>query len=188
MSSTDILLVLNLIILITGFVILGLLVRNWIGKKSEVPKRAHSFSPLPSVYASSPSHPDHPMVHQRWRNEVKRTIELQCLSIRNAVAKQTIDIHQTEMELAPKSFLFDDDILKEVYQPEQLDILNEFLSTFQKYLELHWYTKERRMKTVFTGRISNIDSEAGRMVYRSKLVVNEFDRLYQQLMNFKNEQ
>lgn len=188
MSITDILLTLMLISQLAGFIILGLLMRKWTGKKQEIPKRPKSFPSLPSVYANHPSFPDHPLINQRWRNEVKRTIELQCLSIRNAVAKQTIDIHQTEMDLAPKAYLFDEEILKEVYHPEQLNILTEFLSTFHKYLELHWYTKERRMKTVFTGRISNIDSEAGRMVYRSKLVVNEFDRLYQQLMNFKSDQ
>lgn len=181
MVTVEILLILILVIQVSGFLILGLLIHKWTSKRSTMNNQKPPIPAPKPVYSRTSPMSEHPMVYQKWREEVKRTIEYQCLSIRNAVVKQTIDIHQKEMELAPKAFLFDEEILREVYPPEQLDILNEYLATFHKYLELHWYTKERRLKSVFSGRISNIDSEAGRMVYRSKLVVNEFDRLYNQL-------
>lgn len=123
----------------------------------------------------------HPMVEQKWEEEVKRTIEYQCLSIRNAVFKQTIDIHRREIELAPKDFLFDREILIRIYTPNELDIIDRFIQTFDAYLAECWYTKDGKLKTVFSGRISNVHSEAGNLIHRSKYLTQELDHLLKQL-------
>lgn len=184
MSLDQFLLVIILTVQIAGFLFIGMLFINRTGKTSnQASSKPEKPNVTHSIYQQSPPLPDHPVVHQKWRDEVKRTIELQCLSIRNAVSKQTVDIHQKEIEFAPRHFLFDEDVLQEVYNEKELDLLKTFLATYHKYLELHWLTKEQRLKTVFSGRISNVDSEAGRMVYRSKVVVNEFDRLLAELRN-----
>ncbi|SER44338.1 hypothetical protein [Salisediminibacterium halotolerans] len=116
-----------------------------------------------------------------WREEVKRTVEYQCLNIRNAVFKQTVDIHQREIELAPKHFLIDRDVLVDVYSRNELAIIDGFLRSFHHYLEEHWYTTDRQLKSVFPGSISNTQSEAGKVVYRSKQLTAEFDQLLAQL-------
>ncbi|ADH99686.1 hypothetical protein [Salisediminibacterium selenitireducens] len=183
MSLDHLLSVAILTVQIIGFLFIGIMIRNRSGRSAgrQTPYKPEQ-QPEPKVhYRQAPPMPDHPIVHQKWRDEVKRTIELQCLSIRNAVSKQTVDIHQKEIEFAPRQFLFDEDVLQEVYDQEERDLLKTFLETYHKYLELHWLTKDQRLKTVFSGRISNVDSEAGRMVYRSKVVVKEFDRLLNEL-------
>ena len=182
MSLDQFLSVTILTVQVIGFLVIGLMIRR---KKerttAQTSKRPEQQQGPPLRFQEAPPMPDHPIVHQKWRDEVKRTIELQCLTIRNAVSKQTVDIHQKEIEFAPRRFLFDEDVLQEVYDQDERDLLKTFLATYHKYLELHWLTKEQRLKTVFSGRISNVDSEAGRMVYRSKVVVKEFDRLLSEL-------
>ena len=183
MSLDQYLSVAILTVQIIGFLFIGIMIRNKNGQstRSQTTNRPEQQHEPKIRYRQAPPMPDHPIVHQKWRDEVKRTIELQCLSIRNAVSKQTVDIHQKEIEFAPREFLFDEDVLQEVYDQEERELLKTFLATYHKYLELHWLTKEQRLKTVFSGRISNVDSEAGRMVYRSKVVVKEFDRLLHEL-------
>ena len=153
-------------------------------KPVSVPAAAKSAPPaktMPPDPKMESSQNRHPFVDEKWREEVKRTVELQCLSIRNAVFKQTIDIHQREIELAPKSFLFDEDILEEVYTAEELAVLNTFMDLFQTYLNHHWYTSQQQLKSVFSGRISNVESEAGKLVHRSKYLCSNMDQLLRKL-------
>lgn len=110
-----------------------------------------------------------------WEEEVKRTVELQLMRIRNAVQKQTSSIHKKEIELAPKSFIFDDKKLMKVYNEEQRLILQTYISSFDTYLHRYWYTKNGKLKTVFKGTIENPETQAGQLVRSSHELCHQMD-------------
>ena len=110
-----------------------------------------------------------------WEEEVKRTVELQLMRIRNAVQKQTTSIHKKEIELAPKSFIYDDQMLTKVYKEEQRMILYTFISSFNTYLDRFWYSKKGQLKTVFSGKTDNPETQAGQLAQASHELCHQMD-------------
>lgn len=104
---------------------------------------------------------------EAWDKEIIRTIELQCLRIRNAVDRQTERIHYTEMKLAPKKILGSDPRLLANLSKEQQALLEEFYQLFDSYLQTHWYSSHGSLKTVFSGSEDNPASDAGKLVRAS---------------------
>ena len=70
--------------------------------------------------------PDSKFKEISWNTEVKRTMELQCMSVRNAVQKQTVEIHKKEIELAPREPSLTSDQIKDVYSTEQIKTIQLF--------------------------------------------------------------
>lgn len=110
-----------------------------------------------------------------WKEEVRRTTELQCLQIRNAIQKQSQDIHKKEIEIAPKALLFQPDELTDAFNKQQIEIIVIFSNAYQSYLERFWYTRNGKLKTVFTGTTANQDSEAGQLVRASRELCHQMD-------------
>ncbi|SER46203.1 hypothetical protein [Salipaludibacillus aurantiacus] len=117
-------------------------------------------------------------------DERKRTIELQLLRIRNAVQKQTEDIHNKEIELAPKSLIFDTNTLKELYPPDQQALIHSFMNSFNNYLDRYWYTDKGKLKTVFRGAAHKTDTEAGKLVLASRELCHDMDQWLKKLNTF----
>jgi hypothetical protein len=116
--------------------------------------------------------------------ERKRTIELQLLKIRNAVQKQTEDIHKKEIELAPKSLIFDNYTLKDLYPPDQQALIHSFMHSFNNYLDRYWYTDKGKLKTVFRGAAHKTDTEAGKLVLASRELCHDMDQWLKELNTF----
>ncbi|UTR14578.1 hypothetical protein MM221_18805 [Salipaludibacillus sp. LMS25] len=116
-----------------------------------------------------------------YEDEMRRTVELQLLRIRNAVQKQTEGIHKKEMELAPKGTIIPEETLKNIYSKEEFNTVKTFMEIFNSYLNRFWYTKNGSIKTVFPGTPDNKDSEAGRVIQRSHELCHDMDILLSQL-------
>jgi len=114
-------------------------------------------------------------LNQQWEEEVKRTVELQLMRIRNAVQKQTTSIHKKEIELAPKSFIYDDQQLRKIYNEEQRSILHTYISSFNTYLDRFWYSKKGQLKTVFSGKTDNPETQAGQLAQASHELCHQMD-------------
>lgn len=107
--------------------------------------------------------------------EVRRTTELQWLRIRNAIQKQTQDIHKKEMELAPREFLFSTESLSRVFNEQQMESILSFSKAYQQYLDRFWYTKNRQLKSVFKGETTDPQTEAGQLVRSSHELCHQMD-------------
>ncbi|WP_280768291.1 hypothetical protein [Salipaludibacillus daqingensis] len=116
-----------------------------------------------------------------WNEEVKRTVELQLMRIRNAVQKQTSSIHKKEIELAPKSLIFDEKVLMHVYNEKQRSILQTYISSFHTYLQRFWYTKNGKIKTVFPGTTENTNSEVAQLSQASHELCHLMDTWIKEL-------
>lgn len=112
---------------------------------------------------------------EEWRNEVIRTLEFQCLQIRNAVDRQTEKIHYTEMKLAPKHSLGADDRLLQALTEEQIALIKGFYQIYHNYLNNHWYTSKGSLKTVFSGAENDLSTDAGKLVQSSRELRGEMD-------------
>ncbi|MCE7791073.1 hypothetical protein K8O68_01415 [Salipaludibacillus sp. CUR1] len=117
-------------------------------------------------------------------DERKRTIELQLLRIRNAVQKQTEDIHKKEIELAPKSLVFDTNSIKDLYLPDQQMLIHSFMNSFNNYLDRYWYTDKGKLKSVFRGAAHKTDTEAGKLVLASRELCHNMDQWLKELNTF----
>ncbi|MCR6096576.1 hypothetical protein HXA31_05775 [Salipaludibacillus agaradhaerens] len=125
-----------------------------------------------------------PLIEQEEdKDEMRRTVELQLLRIRNAVQKQAEGIHQKEMELAPKETIIPEETLEVIYSEEKFNTIMTFMDTFNNYLNRFWYTKNGHLKTVFPGTPDNKESEAGRLIQRSHELCHEMDILLSSLFN-----
>ncbi|WP_416149657.1 hypothetical protein ACM26V_01280 [Salipaludibacillus sp. HK11] len=124
---------------------------------------------------------DNELLENDWEEEVKRTVELQLMRIRNAVQKQTNSIHKKEIEIAPKSLIFDDKILIKVYNEEERALLYTYISSFNTYLERFWYTKNGTFKTVFSGSTGNPETHAGQLSRASHELCQHMDLWLNQL-------
>ncbi|SDN38455.1 hypothetical protein [Alkalicoccus daliensis] len=132
-----------------------------------------SKSKMPVKQAENPV--EETVGETEWLKEVIRTLEFQCLRIRNAVDKQTDKIHYTEMKLAPKHYLGGDERLLNALSEEQKALVEEFYRLYQTYLQQHWFTKKGTLKTVFSGNDSLPDSDAAQLKYASKELVEKMD-------------
>ncbi|SDY60483.1 hypothetical protein SAMN05421736_102391 [Evansella caseinilytica] len=118
-----------------------------------------------------------------WEEEMKRTVELQCLAVRNAVYKQTIDLHKKEIEYAPRKLTVPDQSLAALYSEEQRKTIHAFWTAYERYLQNHWYTDSGKIKTVFKGQTTDPDSEAGKLTGVSKQLTAYFDTLLEDIMD-----
>ncbi|MGJ9384880.1 hypothetical protein [Salipaludibacillus sp. CF4.18] len=113
-----------------------------------------------------------------FEEEIRRTTELQWLRIRNAIQKQSHDIHKKEMELAPKQFLYSQETLSTVFNDQQMDAILSFSNTYQQYLTRFWYTKNGNLKSVFTGSTNDPHSEVGQLVRSSHELCHLMDKWF----------
>ncbi|UCZ54714.1 hypothetical protein LGQ02_08205 [Bacillus shivajii] len=103
-----------------------------------------------------------------WQEEVQRTVELQCMQVRNAVQKQTHQLHKKEIELSPKRLSVTNDELFVVYNENQIQAIDAFWREYQSYLQKYWLTKDENVRTVFRGSEDDPQSESAKVIYASK--------------------
>lgn len=113
-----------------------------------------------------------------FQQELIRTMELHCLRIRNAVARQTEMIHHTEMKLAPKELPGADERLLEFLSDEQKVLIEEFENLFHTYLQSHWLSSRGELKTVFSGSADHPGSDAAKLMYASKTLRDQMDKWF----------
>ncbi|MCR6110596.1 hypothetical protein HXA35_09670 [Bacillus sp. A301a_S52] len=124
-----------------------------------------------------------PVESEEYKEEMRRTVELQLLRIRNAVQKQAEGIHKKEMELAPKNTIVPEKTLEGIYSAENFNTIMTFMEIFNNYLDRFWYTKNGKIKTVFPGTADNTESEAGKLIQGSHELCHEMDILLNNLFN-----
>ncbi|MBU9724013.1 MULTISPECIES: hypothetical protein [Bacillaceae] len=118
----------------------------------------------------------------QWKDELKRTVELQCMEVRNAVQKQTVDIHKREIELSPKELSISENQLNKIYSFEQLMILNNFWEAYHTYIHKYWLTKNGEIKGVFQGTKVDPSSEISLLIGQSKLLTTQMNHWLKKIM------
>ncbi|WP_017728125.1 hypothetical protein [Halalkalibacterium ligniniphilum] len=118
---------------------------------------------------------------ERLNEEQRHFVMLQIFQVRDAVYKQQRGIHAKAIEQAPKGPPLPPEDMAQLFQQEELDIINRFWQTFHRYLALHWYDQNNRIKTVFRGAETDSTSEVGQMMIASRQLIHKLDQFIAQL-------
>ncbi|MDQ0257698.1 hypothetical protein J2S74_005160 [Evansella vedderi] len=114
---------------------------------------------------------------QYWKNEVRRTVELQCMMVRNAIQKQIVDIHMKEIQIAPRSLSIPYKTLEEIYTTEQLEIIVEFWQSYNEYLNKYWLTSSQNIKSTFP------QQQVSQLVASSKQLTYQMNQWIEKIMD-----
>ncbi|MDG5787659.1 hypothetical protein QA612_09130 [Evansella sp. AB-P1] len=117
-----------------------------------------------------------------WKEEVKRTVELQCMTVRNAVHKQTNDLHKKQIELAPRSLTIPMEFLETVYNKSKILILTEFWREYNLYLDSFWLKKNKSIKTVFKGEKDDPTSEINQIMRESEILTKKMNTWLKEIL------
>ncbi|ADU30076.1 hypothetical protein [Evansella cellulosilytica] len=119
-----------------------------------------------------------------WNDEIKRTVQLQCMQVRSAVQKQIDDIHKKEIEFAPKSLSIPLEKLSHVYSEDQLKVIHTFWEIYESYLKTHWLTNNGNIKNVFSGKKEDTESNVFKLHSASQRLHVELTTLFEEIINY----
>lgn len=116
-------------------------------------------------------------IHEKLKDELIATVLLKMLMIRNAVQKQTTNIHVKLIERAPKDIGINQCLLTKYFTPQEVGNLNEFWELFIQYKRDYWISNNGHLKTVFSGDLEKKTGDAGKMAFASEQLVLTLDKL-----------
>ena len=150
-----------LVLIIVLQIMIGWRVLNrlkWKSVEENVQKKS------PSSVESDESHVYE--MEEKWKEEIRRTVQLQCMTIRNAVQKQVDGLHAKEIQYSPRALSIPDEKLRQVYSEEQIDELKSYWSHYKHYINSFWLTSNGTVRTVFSERDAlRISQESQKLTY-----------------------
>ncbi len=114
-----------------------------------------------------------------WEEEIKRTVELQCMQVRNSVQKQCTQLHKKEIELAPQELSIPSTLISAVYNKEEEIMIEQFWLAYRNYLNKHWLTTNGNIRSVFRGT-----EEVNEIHYASKQLTKKLNNYIQKIILF----
>ncbi|QOY35934.1 hypothetical protein AWH56_025340 [Anaerobacillus isosaccharinicus] len=126
-------------------------------------------------------------IHEKLKDELIATVLLKMLMIRNAVQKQTSNIHVKLIARAPKDTGIDKVLLTKVFSPQEVEIINKFWELFNQYRKDYWISNNGHLKTVFSGDLDKKTGDAGKLVFASDQLVLNLDKLLSDFQNRNKE-
>jgi hypothetical protein len=128
-----------------------------------------------------------PPNNEYLKDELTATVLLKMFAIRNAVQKQTTNIHVHVIEQAPKGIGIDTQLLDKYFSNQNIVLIREYWQLFDDYLKNYWMSNNGKLKTVFRGVIDRKSGDVGELMQASEQLVLKLDKLlddFQKLNHF----
>lgn len=118
------------------------------------------------------------LIDEQLKEEIRITILLKMFVIRNAVQKQTLNIHVKAMENAPHIIGISEEILIKAFSGQEIKLIKQFWNVFQQYVNNYWLTYNgQQFKTVFSGDVGKKTGDVGKMIVASEQLILKLDKL-----------
>lgn len=158
------LILLLLVLIIVLQIMMGRQILN--GLKWRVIEENKEKTSPSSVESDDSDDSDNAELNKKWQEEVKRTVQLQSMAVRNAVQKQIDELHAKEIQYCPRSLSIPVEELNKVYSEEQIATLENYWSNYHHYIKGLWLTNKGTIRTVFSQKDAlRIKQESQQLAY-----------------------
>ncbi|OIJ15915.1 hypothetical protein BKP35_02715 [Anaerobacillus arseniciselenatis] len=114
---------------------------------------------------------------QYLKEEVITAVFLKMFTIRNAVHKQTTNLHVKSIENTPTTIGISDDLLQKAFSKNNVEQINLYFHTYNNYRQKYWVNKHHKLRTVFPGDIAQKSGDVGKMMVASEQLVKQLDKM-----------